>query len=240
MSAHTAADPVVDVVMMSRADRMADALMTQEAIDTCIAGANPLPVNLIVMEQNPDVTYARAWTFKMPGEFNYNRFANIGAIMGGAPWLMVANNDLIFHDGWLDNLLAAQHPVVSPKCPRDSRQAHITTPTLGYRAGVHFSGWCFMLKRELWERMGEFDESVSFWCSDDIVIEQLRALDVQPMLVPDARVEHVQSVTLRRQDPGVRDELTWKQLDIFERQYGPHRLARNAHYQRWKKQYGLA
>lgn len=229
--------PVVDVVMLSRADTEDLAKMTQHAIDTCIAGANSLPVNVIVVEQNPDIRYRNATTLHPVWEFNYNGFANGAARMGSAEWIMVANNDLVFYDGWLHHLLAAQHPVVSPKCPDDGRQAKFKRNTTGTLTGRHFSGWCFMLKRELWEAMGGFDEDMAFWCADDAVIEQVKAFDVDPMLVPDARVRHLGSVTLNAQSSEHHDELTWGQLDKFIKKYGGHRLARHPEYLRWKRQH---
>jgi len=185
-----------------------------------------------VMEQQA-CTYQNAYTIRMPGEFNYNAFANRGAQQGNAKWIMVANNDLIFERGWLKELLAVNHPVVSPKNPGDDRQEHITVNTTGYENGSHFSGWCFMISRDLWRRIDGFDDCVSFWCSDDVVVEQVRRCNVAPMLVPSARVRHLVSKTLN--DAKNQDELTWRQLDIFNRKYGPHPLSRSEAFRSWKR-----
>lgn len=226
--------PLADIIVLSRADEQGMAEMTQNTINTCISGANSLPVNVIVVEQNPDVSYRGAYTLRPEGEFHYNGFANQAARLGRAAWIMLANNDLIFHDGWLHHLLAAGHPIVSPKCPRDSRQADIVENTTGTRTGRHLSGWCFMVERVLWARMGGFDESVSFWASDDIVIEQVKARGIEPMLVPAAKVEHLLSRTLNAQPGEIRDDLTWGQLDIFIQKYGGHRLDNHPKYLKWK------
>lgn len=223
--------PIVDVIILSRANTPGLRAMTQRAIDTCIAGANSLAVNVIVMEQESVPPYMRARTVRAPNQFHYNSFANHAAMIGSAKWIMVANNDLVFHDGWLHHLLAAEHPVVSPKCPQDSRQTHIVENTTGWQVGTHFSGWCFMLLRELWERMGGFDECVSFWCSDNVVVEQLRELGYQPMLVPASQVTHRRSVTLKRD--AAADDLTWGQVDIFNRKYVQDLFAGDPRYIKW-------
>ena len=204
--------------------------MTQRAIDSCIAGANSLPVNVVVLEQVPGVVYNHATTLAAPAPFHYNAFANAGARQGSADWIMVANNDLVFHDGWLHALLAANHLAVSPRCPRAHSDA--TQNRVGDRTGLDFAGWCFMVRRSLWELIGGFDECVEFWASDDVVIEQLRAVDVLPMLVANATVEHLGSVTLQRTDDPS-DDLTWKQIDIFNQRYGEHRLASSPEFRRW-------
>lgn len=224
--------PIVDVVMLSNAKSASLRRMTQKAIDTCLAGANSLPVNVIVMEQQR-WAYKHAITVRAQGKFNYNRLANHGARIGSAEWIMVANNDLVFHDGWLHHLLAADHPVVSPKCPRDRRQAYAEENTTGYETARHLSGWCFMLRRELWEKIGGLDESTPFWAADDVTIEQLRAIDITPMLVVDSLVDHLGSMTLKTERDQV--ELTWGSLDVFIQRYGSHRLMDHPKYLAWKK-----
>lgn len=224
--------PVVDVVVLSKASTPDLRRRTQRTVDTCVAGANSLPLTVTVIEQMPNVRYRRASTMHIGAEFNYNAFANLGAERGSAPWIMIANNDLIFHDGWLHHLLAANHPLVSPKCPKDPRQAKFTENTVGRFTGRHLSGWCFMISRDLWDTIGGFDDDVSFWCSDDAVIEQATQVGVSPMIVPQALVEHAQSKTLTTVTD--RDDLTWAQLHKFITKYGSHRLETHPEYVRWK------
>lgn len=229
--------PTADVVILSDARTVDAQQMTQNTIDTCIAGANSLPVNVIVIEQQRNVKYRDATTVCAEGlSFNYNQFANAGARLGSAPWIVVANNDLIFHDGWLHQLLAADHQLVSPKCPRDSRHAGVVRNTEGTKTGRHLAGWCFMISRKLWERIGGLDEAVCFWASDDIVIEQVKAVGVNPMLVPAAKVEHLRSVTLHTRTPEEQDRLTWGSLQVFIDKYGHHPLQNNPSYKKWKRE----
>jgi GT2 family glycosyltransferase len=207
--------PVVDVVVLSYAKTPELAAMTQETVSSCVATAGQ-PVNIWVLEQQEGCTYEGTQTVHAPEPFNYNGFCNRGAELGSAEWIVFANNDLIFHGGWLDELLAADHPVVSPKCPRDQRQRDLFVNTVGHIVGRHLSGWCFMMRRELWQEIGGFDECCTFWYSDNVVVEQLRAVDAAPMLVPAAVVEHLWSQTLSRM-PNY-DELTRKQRRVFERE----------------------
>jgi glycosyltransferase involved in cell wall biosynthesis len=227
--------PVVDVVMLSNATTFALSRMTARAIHSCIAGANSLPVNIIVLEQQPDVEYANATTIHAPGEFHYNQFANRGIRYGSAPWVMVANNDLTFQDGWLHHLLAANHPVVSPKCPRDARQAHIFKNTTGRNNAEHFSGWCFMMTRELWVKIGGLDPDFGFWCADDATIEQVLEQGIEPMLVPQALVQHRGSVTLKQlRQPQDMSDLTWAMVHKFNHKYVRDKFADDPRFAEWK------
>lgn len=226
--------PIVDVIMLSKAEQYSEMDMTQKAINSCIGGANGLPVNVIVMESGT-AYYENAKTIPKHGKFNYNGYANEGAEMGSAEWIMIANNDLVFHDGWLHNLIAAQHVVVSPHEPNDSRQKAMICNETGDECGRHFSGWCFMIKRSLWRSIGGFDTDVDFWCSDDVVIEQVKAKGIVPMLVKNSIVDHLRSVTLNKQSDAVQNELKWRNLYIFNTKYGKNKFAEHPSYITWVK-----
>lgn len=226
--------PVVDVIMLSKATKYRDTFMTQKAIDSCVQGSNGLPINIIVMEGGIGV-YRNATTIPKRGEFNYNQYANEGASLGEAEWIMIANNDLQFHDGWLHHLIAAGAEVVSPHEPNDIRQKGIIKNEAGYQCGRHFSGWCFMIRRSLWKEIGGFDTDVTFWCSDDVVIEQVKELGIEPMLVKDSIVDHLASVTLNQLDDDVQDDWKWRNVYIFNKKYNKNKFADHPSYIAWLK-----
>lgn len=234
MSKQRPGKPIVDVIMLSKANKYRESLMTQQAIDSCIKGANGLPINIIVMEGGVG-QYHNATVVPKRGKFNYNGYANEGAAKGTAEWIMVANNDLEFTDGWLHNLLSADNPVVSPHEPTDTRQKDITDNTLGFEIGKHFSGWCFMIERKLWLEIGGFDTDVDFWCSDDAVVEQFRAAGVTPMLVKESIVRHKGSVTLHSRPEDEQNDLKWRNLFIFNTKYGKNKFADHPSYIAWLK-----
>ena len=225
--------PVMDVIMLSKAEDDEFQAMTQKAIDSCIAGASGLSVNVIVVEQVPGTKYRDAFVIEQPGDFHYNRFANLGAKAGSAPWIMIANNDLIFENGWLHHLLSAGHPIVSPHNPGDRRQGGVIKNETGAINGRHLSGWCYALERSLWERLGGLDEDFFGWCADDAVIEQVGALGIRPMLVPKSRVRHLMSKTLSKvEDP--EERMTWGQVALFNRKYGQNKFSRDKRFLAWQ------
>lgn len=225
--------PVVDVVILSKAMDHMGRRMTQQAVDSCYYGTNGLPVNITVIEGGMSYRYEHANTLFNRDKFNYNAFANQGASLGKAEWIMIANNDLTFHDGWLHHLLAADHPIVSPHEPNDPRQADIKGNEQGDTTGTHLSGWCFMIKRELWEQIGKFDEDVTFWCSDDVVIEQVKKVGVLPMIVKDSIVDHNVSITLRREPTKQQADLKWRNVYIFNTKYHKNKFANHPEYRQW-------
>lgn len=231
-----AAAATVDVVILSKASDERLHAMCQTAIDSCIAGAGRNVVHITVVEQCPQ-SYRNAVTVYRDGAFNYNQFANDVIRSTVSPWVMVANSDLVFEDGWLDQLLMAGRDCVSPVDPSHKTQRNVKHDEAGWQNGHHFSGWCFMMTRELWTKIGGFDECVSYWCSDNVVIEQCRAVDVMPMVVPGARVRHLGSQTAQKPP----DDQTWAQVRIFNAKYPQRPLFRNDHrYLTYCRKIGLA
>lgn len=227
--------PIVDIIVLSSATNSALRVMTQKTIDTCIAGANSLPVNVIVLEQQPNINYNNAKTIHQKEDFNYNRFCNIGAREGSAEWVMFINNDLIFTSGWLHSLLEANHPVMSPKCLYDRRQKDIEVNTIGDDCGRHLSGWAIFMKREIWKRIGGLPEIVSYWFSDNALIKEVNKTGISPMIVPSSVVNHLGSVTLKIQSTERRNELTWAQCYIYNKHYNDKLFENSPSYQKWKK-----
>lgn len=228
---------VVDIVILSNASSLRGKQLTQQAINSAFATCGNNPINIIVIEQHPNVTYPKTKTINITDcEFNYNKFANIGASHGKSKNIMISNNDVIFVQGWLDELLVTGHDLVSPHEPRDIRQKDIKENTIGDITGKHFSGWCFMISRELWLNIGGFDEDFNFWFADDSVIQQCIQKGVYPMLVKKSIVQHLGSQTLKTLSSKTRDEYTWRLVEKFKEKYGISKFEDNVTYQRWKSQ----
>lgn len=227
--------PIADVIMLSKATSPHTRRMTQRAIDTCRTGAGALPVRVIVIEQAPGRPYRNAETVNRGGPFAYNAFANAGARLGSAPWIVIANNDLVFEPGWLHPLVTSGGELVSPHNPGDPRQTDLDGPETGRTNGRHLSGWCFAIARPLWDRIGGLDEDFTFWAADDAVIEQVIAVGVEPMIVPESRVRHLGSATIRGRRT---DEMTWAQVAKFNAKYGREKFADHAGYKAYLRRAG--
>ena len=225
---------VVDIIILSKALTPQMHKMTQTAIDTAISGANSLPVNVIVIEQNRRATYTNAQTIHNSNQIHYNKWMNHGAEQGKSEWVMFCNNDLIFESGWLHQLLIANHPIMSPKCPKDYRQVDVLENEIGDKCGRNLSGWAIFMKRSLWLNIGKLPEVVSFWFSDNSTIKEVNKLGISPMLVPSSIVRHLGSVTSRTTDSRTMTDLTWLQCKIYNDYYNDNLFEDNQQYKNWK------
>lgn len=211
--------PVCDVVMLSNAKTPELKQMTQQAIDSLLASQRKGIFNVLVIEQAAETEYNGATTLHRPGQFNYNAFANEGIRLGDAQWLCVTNNDVIFEKSWLAEMMKVKADVMSPLNPGDKRQANIKHPEPGFIAGRNFSGWCFVMRRTIWEKIGGFDEDFPFWCADNATVEQLKKIKVKPVLVPHSEVKHLASATLKTLEKQLRNEITRAQVRKFNKKY---------------------
>jgi len=227
-------NPIVDVIFISNASKLGSK-MTQNAIDSCIQSANGLEVNCIVIEEKTNLFYKNAATYNPHSQFNYNKFLNFGAVRGNAPWVMFCNNDLIFKNGWLHGLLAADYPIVSPISMSDFRQKDVTENEIGWQCGRNLSGWAFMMKRSLYEEIGGLDEDFDFWFADNSLVEQLKKIDVPPMLVVSAKVNHLGSQTLKERNISDRNDLMWSKLELFNQKYNQTLFSEHPKFLEWKK-----
>jgi N-acetylglucosaminyl-diphospho-decaprenol L-rhamnosyltransferase len=104
---------------------------------------------------------------------------NQGARAAEADWLLFLNNDVIVSPGWLEGLLAfaeeARFDVVSPAIREGEYNYDIVGYSRGFvekmagftRPGVA-DGICFMVRRQVFEAIGHFDEKFRIGQFEDV------------------------------------------------------------------------
>lgn len=217
----------LDLIIISHAKNENLKAITQNGIYTAIGNEHRVKVNPIVIEGNPAVVYDGAKTYYQSGDFNYNRFLNYGASLGHGHWVAFANNDLIYYEDWASTLIGAMGAYKLDSVSAYSQISHAKhntgiLPNTGLVKGLtvkhQFEGWLFVWERELWSEI-KLDERVSFWCSDDATVEQLKAAGKTHALVTYAFVEHPHNGGQTLRTAPNRHELTIEQAKIFNRLY---------------------
>jgi GT2 family glycosyltransferase len=199
----------IDIIMLSYAATDALREMTRNSLESLAQSEAPdrIQFNIVVLESNKTLKpwqYPGTSTFYPEVKFGYNRFLNIGVRRTSNPFVCLCNNDLIFHRNWADEILkaAAQNPDVlsfSPIDPWLHKQyglAHEGKIIRGYEKMKHVTGWCFVVKREIFEIIGPFDEKLEFWYVDDDYIKTLLLRKVPHALVTGSKVDHLSGKTI--------------------------------------------
>jgi GT2 family glycosyltransferase len=211
------AEPPVkmDVVMVSDGSKNELRIMTQQAIDSIQAE----DVNVLVLEKVPGVTYNHADTFQQKSPFNYNQCLNEGALMGNSEYICFTNNDVLFPKGFVHDVVAALNP------PLEGREADVLS-VQNQHGFIHndiISGFCFVMRRSAWLKIGRLNTNYKFWCADNVTSEQIKAHELKE-IKSNIKVTHHTSASLNKLDPATRNEYTCTCVKQFNKDYNKNVL----------------
>lgn len=216
----------LDLIIISHAKTPELRQLTQRGIYSAIANEFHVKINPIVIEGNHAVKYDGAKTYYQYGDFCYNKFLNFGASLGISEYIAFCNNDLSYGTDWASNLIEALQSGLDSVSPYSTISHHVHKTGILPNTGIHyghevkhqFEGWCFVWPRLLWNQI-KLDERVTFWCSDNATVEQLKAAGKNHGLVTYAIVEHPDNGGKTLKTVSNRHELTTQQAKIFNKLY---------------------
>ncbi len=206
---------MIDIIIISEAKTPQLIEITKTAINSAMMASIGMKTRIIVVERGNE-TYDNAITLRYNGDLNYNRMANFAIMRASARSIIVANNDVEFTKDSIKTLYESKPLVVSPVDPNNNLQKHIRGIEFGTITSKHLSGWCFLIRRSVWEHIGGFNEEFPFWYCDDMIIEQLKAIGVTPAICGDAIVHHKVSATLHQLTFKERANLTSNERSRFQ------------------------
>lgn len=174
--------------------------VTQNCINS--ARKDGADLNIIVVETGNPYKYDVDKIVEYNGQFNYNRALNMGLKYVKNDIHILANNDIIFHEGWsqigelmrLNDFHSAS--AYSPSCNGFKRCNLVYE---GYEISSILTGWCIFMDRYCHSMIGQLDETVSFWYSDNLYALQLQQAGIRHGLFCNVQVDHITSRTLTRQ-----------------------------------------
>lgn len=199
----------VDIVIVSWARTPELLEVTKKGLDSLFQSAiNQVAFHVYVVESNPEIRYEdmpdyqRKWMHSIktihPIEpFGYHRYLNIGRRAGTSPYVALCNNDLTFERGWAEEILNLMetHPrflSASPWCPQTQGSNSEVRGKIyeGYRIRGELAGWCIFQQRSIYDIIGDLNEGVDFWYSDNIYVDQLKLKGIAHGLVCNSVVNH--------------------------------------------------
>lgn len=214
----------VDVIIPSNGTELFSRVITEASIKSLRSSLkenSTYQFNVVVVEQNNSITHPYADKviyYDFP--FNYNRVLNLGISETNGEYVLLCNNDLIYHTGFFDEMLRVfriGYLSLSPTNPL--RSVPSVKPIIeGYGINHDLMGWCIATKRELFKRIGKIDEAVSFWYSDNLYADQLKYYHIEHARVAMSFVSHIGSgsTSLRKLSREEKEELTTLQKKIYE------------------------
>ena len=206
-----------DVIILSNCIHRDYFEVNIKCISSLIASENNFDFNILIIESNAKF-YDSGFSYQFPNvkiiipnePFNFNRFLNIGLKETTNDWIVFANNDLIFHGGWLSEIFKVkeQRNDIQSFCPFDRNSKYLRWEKfktrsyhVGYRVPVEFVGWCYLTERTVFSKTGNFDEQFDLYFQDNDFALTLKKHGVVHAMVPRSFVEHIGGFTTKQVDP---------------------------------------
>ncbi|HSY76898.1 MAG TPA: glycosyltransferase [Bacteroidia bacterium] len=196
----------MDVVIVSDGSVADCRVMTQQAVNSI---ASP-DVNVVVLEKADSIRYANADTFLQRHPFNYNQCLNNGASMGNAEYICFSNNDVVFPEGFVNRIVEEM-----------KLQSLDVLSVTNHKGFIHpniISGFCFIMRRNAWLKIGKLNTDYRFWCADNVTSEQIKQHNLREGK-SDIKVFHGTSITLNMLDAATREEYTRTCVRQFNHDY---------------------
>jgi GT2 family glycosyltransferase len=180
-------------------------------VDRCVSSLRQSETehvfNIVLIESGADkidVGQDATIMWELP-EFNYNGALKLGINSTSNDWVVLANNDLIFHPGWMSEIFKVhdQFPLIKSFSPwntinayHDSIYPNFPVPMIiGYRVCYEVCGWCLVAKREVLETI-DLSDRVNLWYSDNIYADELLKHKFVHALVKNSLVDHLCTQTI--------------------------------------------
>jgi len=197
---------IVDVIIPSKtSDRIAPILMT------CIASLKSseptIQFNVVVVESAEYRALGQDRTLAYDQDvFCYNHALNLGINSTFNEWVILANNDLIFHPFFMSEILTAHHsaPEIESFSPwntmngwHDMAMHGLPEADIyeGHDTSYRLAGWCIIVKRLVLNRI-DLNERCRLWYSDNIYADELLKYGIRHGLVRRSIVDHLCTQTI--------------------------------------------
>ena len=242
-------DRSVDVVILSKCSTNQDFEINRNCISSLIASEPDIKFKILIVESNSNfpelgLAYQDAnVSVIIPNEpFRFHRFLNIGLSQTKSDWIVFSNNDVTFHADWFSEILKVKslRPKIQSFCPFDRNGPYLPFEKfnrkpyhLGYRVPIEFVGWCFVVERSVFQRVGTFDERYDLYFGDNDFAKTLKQKSILHAMVPSSFVEHYGGYTTRNYDATGTPEYD-RDKETFKKKWGDttlrsflHGVARN-------------
>jgi hypothetical protein len=206
-----------DLIIVSKSDDPELIQMTKNCIDS--ARQDGAELNIIVIETGKYYQYEADLIFEYNGDFNYNRALNKGLTFATGDVHILANNDIIFHEGWsvIGSLMESNGYHSASALSQDSKGLKRGYYVYeGYEIGKHLTGWCIFMDAFCRETIGPLDESCNFWYSDNLYACQLKASGLKHGIFCNIQVDHITSRTLIKQSSAIQRRYQTGELMKFK------------------------
>ena len=190
----------VDVIMLTNTANQQYYEMTRECIASLRVSEENTAFHIILVETNTHSPYVYdVDQLLVPNvKFHYNKYVNLALDYCTHDWVVISNNDLIYHENWFSaiELVHSANPRIQSFSPWDdnwhtSRIDKSSNVHFGYRTALQVTGWCLAIRKKVFDIIGKLDEHYAFHYQDDDYAMTLKEHGILHALVKGAKVTHL-------------------------------------------------
>jgi GT2 family glycosyltransferase len=193
----------IDVIILSYTKNDSIIKMNNDCINSLNSSSDQHTFNIFLIEteslKNYKYEQKNVTVIQPKIEFNYNKFLNIGFKECKNDWVLISNNDTIYHKNFLESLLEAnnQDPEILSMSPMDDSWYRHTIfnkdvkTHYGYRTSYEVAGWSILVNRSVIDIIGGFDEQFTFWYQDNDYASSLMVNGIKHALITNSKVTHL-------------------------------------------------
>lgn len=195
----------IDVIILSftKDDKIFE--MTNNCINSINDSTIDYSFNIVLVETDKSGKYKyvqkNVTTIVPEEEFNYNKFLNFGLENCKNDWILISNNDTVYHKGWLESMMEAHkvdNELLSMSPFDDKWYIHKSFDKnisihYGHRVSYEITGWSILMNRKVLEIIGDFDEDFKFWYQDNDYAQNLLSNNIKHALITNSNVFHLLS-----------------------------------------------
>ena len=177
--------------------------MTMYCINTLLESESNVLFEIIVVESNKkyfssEYIYPDFVKVIIPeSNFNFHKFLNIGIKEATGDYIALCNNDLVFYKNWFTEIyqVALKNPKILSFSPNGNFNLRLPVEKeieVGYKVRTHIMGWCIVVNKLVFNKLGFLDETFDFNYADNDYALMLKACNIKHALVYNSFVEHLE------------------------------------------------
>jgi GT2 family glycosyltransferase len=175
--------------------------MTLNCINTLMESENDITIEVIAIESNKDYLTSE---YKYPDfvkvivpdtSFNFHKYLNIGIKESTGDYIALCNNDLVFYKNWFTEIFKTAEmdsSVLSFSPAKDYKIQYDGFYELGYKVRTHIMGWCIVVNKKMFDKIGLLDETFDFYYADNDYAMTLKSKNIKHAVVFNSKVQHLE------------------------------------------------
>lgn len=206
---------VVDVIMHTKTHSDWIYNMTKAALFSLHDSETEYSFRVFLHETQENCNYDYSpWIyqyFKETEPYNCCKVINKAYSYVTTDWVLLVNNDLRFERGWFSKIvdIHKKRPDIESFSPKDPLlySKYYYFHFLGgqedycesYKVTEFMAGWCYVMKKRVWDAVYPWDEQFAFYYADNDYAEKIKSLGMKHALVRDSIVFHYGSTTIGKE-----------------------------------------